>query len=165
MRRYAMLWIMLAALAAAAPAAADLGELSEGLHTWQIESTADVHACCYSSRRGNEAHTGCRIDARSLSFASRGDCAAGPGAAQVYVRMSAGKPADVWVLSSACPVTAASAIEDHGQVSAIDSVEWFRSIIESRRVDRDVREQALFALVQTESDVAFSYLDRLLTDR
>ena len=79
--------------------------------------------------------------------------------------MSAGRPTDVWVLSSACPVTAASAIEDHGQVSAIDSVEWFRSIIESRRVDRDVREQALFALVQTESDVAFSYLDRLLTDR
>lgn len=165
MRRSTLFSLMLAALAAVSPAAAELGELSEGLHTWQIESTADVHACCYSSRRGKEAHGGCRIDARSLSFTSRGDCAAGPGAAQVYVRIAAGKPAGIWVLSSACPVTAASAIEDHGQVSAIDSVEWFRSVIENGRADRDVREQALFALVQTESDVAFSYLDRVLTDR
>ena len=69
------------------------------------------------------------------------------------------------MLSSNCSVTAESAIEDHGLVSAAESVAWFRSVIENRRADRDVREQTLFALVQTESDAAFRYLDRLLTDR
>ena len=166
MHRIVKALIALAALAAAVPAAAqEIGPFTDGLHTWTIEDTADVYSCCFSHRHGGAAKGGCNIDGRWLSVTVDGDCAAGPGAAQVYVRVAEGKPARVWVLSSNCSVTAESAIEDHGLVSAAESVEWFRSVIENRRADRDVREQTLFALVQTESDAAFRYLDRLLTDR
>ena len=164
MRSFA--FIIIALLAIAAPATASgLDALADGLHTWQVEGTSDVQGCCYGWRSGKVAKGGCRIDRNSVSVASNGDCAAGPGAAQVYVRMSEGAPVSVWVFSSACPVTAEGTIQDHGTVRASDSVDWFRSVIESRDVEQDVREKALFALVQTESDAAFRYLDRLLTER
>ena len=158
--------VIIALLAVAFPATAKgPGTLDDGLHTWQVEGTTDVQSCCYGWRHGKVAKGGCQIDRSSVSVSINGDCAAGPGAAQVYVRVSGGVPVGVWVFSSACPVTAEDEILDHGIVSAGDSVDWFRSVIEGRDVEQDVREKALFALVQTESDAAFRYLDRLLTER
>lgn len=37
-------------------------------------------------------------------------------------------------------------------------------VLEDRQLDLDVREQALFSLAQTESDAAFEYIERLLTE-
>ncbi len=37
--------------------------------------------------------------------------------------------------------------------------------IENPRLHMDVREEALFGLVQSESDAAFDYLDSLLAER
>lgn len=139
--------------------------LADGLHTWRVGNTRHVHSCCLSFRGGKVAGNACRLDGSTMSIATDGDCAAGPGAAQVYVRIADGAPVHIWLLSSSCPVSANVSIEDHDVLSDEDSVAWFRSVIENRRVDQGVREEALFALVQTESDEAFSYLDRLLTGR
>jgi HEAT repeat protein len=38
------------------------------------------------------------------------------------------------------------------------------AVLDDRRMEREVREQALFWLVQSESDRAFAYVDRLLTE-
>ena len=40
-----------------------------------------------------------------------------------------------------------------------------RRIIEDRRLDMDLREQALFWLVQAESDERFAYVETLITGR
>lgn len=146
-------------------AAADVLTLPDGLHTWQIEGTSGVHSCCYATRGGKVASSGCRLDGRRSSIVSDGDCAAGPGAAQVYVRIANGAPEKIWLFSSGCAISSEEPIDDRGVISEIESVDWLRGVVEDRRVTRTVREQALFALVQTESDAAFSYLDRLLTDR
>ena len=156
--------LMLALFAFAGTATADrLGKLPNGLHTWTIDGTSDVRSCCFTWHSGDVSRGGCALDGRSMSISTRGDCAAGPGAAQVYVRVAAGRPTDVWLLSSNCPVDTAESLTDHGLVSADDSMVWFRGLIEDRGVDKDVREEAMFALVLSESDAAFRYLDRLLT--
>ena len=47
----------------------------------------------------------------------------------------------------------------------VGSLAWFRGVIENPRQDMDVREDALFGLVQSKSDAAFEYLDALLAER
>jgi len=154
--------VMMLAAAAPALAADELEQLSDGYHTWAVEGTSDVRSCCFSWRNSKASGSGCKLDGSSVSVATSGDCASGPGGAQVYVRVVNGATADVWVFSTNCPVASEDEIQDHGVVSADRSVDWFRSQIESRKVNQDVREEALFALVQTESDAAFRYLDGLL---
>jgi hypothetical protein len=137
---------------------------ADGWHTWQVdEPGVSSEMCCFSWNRGNKSRKGCNLDGDSIAFSDSGDCAVAPGTIQVYVRLSNGKPEDIRVLSSNCPVSTESDVADHGLVSSIESLGWFRSIIEDRRLDMDVREEALFGLVQSESDAAFEYLDRLLT--
>jgi hypothetical protein len=119
--------------------------------------------CCFTWHRGDKSRQGCNLDGSSIAFSDSGDCAVAPGTIQVYVRLNNGKPEDIRVLSSNCPVSTESEVADHGIVSVDESLAWFRSIIEDRRLDMDVREEALFGLVQSESDAAFDYLDRLLT--
>ncbi len=84
---------------------------------------------------------------------------------QIYARFKNGKPVDIRALSSNCPVSAKTEITDHGLISIDENVAWFRNVIENRQLDMDVREEALFALVQSESDAAFNYLDTLLAER
>ena len=165
MSQFGVLAGILAALLAAPVAAEVPARLTDGLHTWQIDGTGNVNSCCYTMRAGKLTSSGCRLDGRRMSISTDGDCAAGPGAAQVYVRIENGEPESIWLFSSACPVSADDEIVDHGLASPAASLAWFRSVIESRDVDKDVREEALFALVQTESDAAFEYLDTLLTGR
>jgi hypothetical protein len=100
-----------------------------------------------------------------MSFSNNGDCDAAVGQVQFYVLMEAGKPQKIRVLSSECPVETTASIENHGVVPAQHNVEWFRQVIEDRGLDHDVREEALFGLVQSESSIAFDYLDRLLSRR
>lgn len=100
-----------------------------------------------------------------MSFTSDGDCAAALGAVQIYVHVEKGLPGNIRVLSSNCQVSAASAIADHGLVSVVENVAWFKSIIENEQLDIDVREEALFSLVQSESDAAYAYIDGLLSRR
>lgn len=155
---------VLALVAVAGMAAANpIGDLPDGLHTWTIEGTSDVQSCCFTWRRGEVSRRGCTLDGRTGWSSNRSDCDPGPGQAQVYVRVTGGTPADIWLLSSNCPVETADSIADHGIVSAGDNVAWFRKLIENRRAHKDIREDALFALVMSGTDAAFRYLDRLLS--
>ena len=98
-----------------------------------------------------------------MSFTDDGDCAATPGTIQVFARLVNSTPKDVRVLSSNCAVTASTEIIDHGLVSAAENIDWFQSVIEDKSLDDDLREEALFGLVLSESDAAYDYLDRLLS--
>jgi len=137
---------------------------ADGWHTWQVdEPGVSSEMCCFTWNRGNKSRKGCNLDANSIAFSDSGDCAVAPGTIQIYVRLDDGVPKDIRVLSSNCPVSTESEVANHGLVSAGESLDWFRSIIEDKQLDMDVREEALFGLVQSESDAAFDYLDRLLT--
>ena len=137
---------------------------ADGWHTWQVdEPGVSSEMCCFSWNRGNKSRKGCNLDGHSIAFSDSGDCAVAPGTIQVYVRFDNGEPKDIRVLSSNCPVSTESEVADHGLVSAGESLAWFQSIIENRQLDMDIREEALFGLVQSESDAAFDYLDSLLT--
>ena len=138
----------------------------DGWHTWQVdEPGASSEMCCFTWDRGNKSRKGCNLDAHSIAFSDSGDCAVAPGTIQIYVRLDNGEPKDIRVLSSNCPASTESEVRDHGLVSTDESLDWFRNIIEDQRLDMDIREEALFGLVQSESDAAFNYIDSLLTRR
>jgi hypothetical protein len=136
---------------------------ADGWHTWQVdEATSSKEMCCFTWGRGEGTRQGCDLDGRKMSFTDGGDCVAPAGKLQVYTRIDDGRPIEIRVLSSNCPVSAASEILDLGLVSADDNLTWFRRIIEDKSLLQETREQALFALVMSESEAAYTYLDRLL---
>ena len=162
-----MCGVLLGAVAWGNAAAAEIPTgNSDGWHTWQVdEPGASTEMCCFSWNKGNGSRSGCSLDGKSVGFTDSGDCAAAPGTVQVYVKFEGGIPGDIRVLSSNCPVSSESEIADHGLVSASDSLSWFREIIEDKDQTSDVREGALFGLVQSGGDAAYAYLDRLLSRR
>ena len=160
------LYLLLMGAAVLNSATADelLQPKADGWHTWQVdEPDVSSEMCCFTWKRGDDSRKGCNLDGRSIAFSDSGDCAVAPGTIQIYVRLDDGKPKDIRVLSSNCPVSTESEVADHGLISAGESLAWFRSIIEDQRLDIDIREEALFGLVQSESDAAFDYIDSLLT--
>jgi len=162
------LWGLLMGAAVLSSATADetLHLDGDGWHTWQVdEPGASSEMCCFTWNRGDQSRKGCNLDAHSIAFSDGPGCGVAPGTMQVYVRLNSGLPKDIRVLSSNCPVSTESEVSDHGLVSSGESLDWFRSIIENRRLDIDVREEALFGLVQSQSDAAFDYLDSLLSQR
>jgi hypothetical protein len=161
----ALYGILMGAAVLSSATADELLQLDDdGWHTWQVdEPGVSSEMCCFTWNRGNKSRRGCNLDAHSIAFSDSGDCAVAPGTIQIYVRLDDGEPKDIRVLSSNCPASTESEVADHGLVSTSESLDWFRSIIEDRQLDMDIREEALFGLVQSESDAAFDYLDRLLT--
>ncbi len=164
---FVFLILFVGTLASSEPSAAAVPAAdADGWHSWQVdEANASTEMCCFTRKRGDKSRGGCNLDGHNISFSNNGDCSAALGTLQVYVLMDAGRPKDIRVLSSNCPVSTATQITDHGLVSSDDNIGWFRTIIEDRDLDHDVREEALFALVLSESDAAYAYLDRLLTSR
>lgn len=145
--------------------AADLSTDADGWHTWKIDADAPVaRMCCFSQRNGKRTAAGCDLDSRHVSFSDHGDCASEHGLVQVYARVHNGAPTEIRVFSSECPVSTEADLVDHGTISVDENVAWFRRVIENKRLDMDVREEALFALVMSESDAAYTYLDLLLTN-
>jgi hypothetical protein len=161
-----MCGVLLGAVAWSNAAAGISPDKSDGWHTWQVdEPGASTEMCCFAWKKGNGSRSGCNLDGKSVAFTDSGDCAAAPGTIQVYVKYKGGIPEDIRVLSSNCPVSSESEIADHGLVSVDENISWFRDIIENKRLDMDIREDALLGLVQSESDAAFDYLDSLLSQR
>ena len=147
-------------------AAEFLPATADGWHTWRIDEAGPVaRMCCFSRRRGARTHTGCDLDGRHVSFSNNDDCVSEAGVVQIFARFRNGEPVVIRALSSSCPVSAKTEITDHGLISIAENVAWFRSVIENRQLAMDVREDALFVLVQSESDAAFDYLDTLLAER
>lgn len=147
--------------------AADLtGVDTDGWHTWQVDAPEPVaEMCCVTWHKGSRSQKGCNLDGGRVSYGSFGDCSAEAGYVQFYALIRNGKAAKIRVLSSECPVSTETEITDHGVLSSTENLAWFRGVIEDRRLNHDVREEALFGLVQSGSDAAFEYIDRLLTQR
>ncbi len=143
-----------------------LGADADGWYTWRLD-TADAitEACCFTWEHSGRSGKGCHLDGRKISFGGRGDCAEASGHVQFYAFLQDGRPLRIRVLSSACPVSTETEIRNVGIVSADDTVAWFRGIIEDRGIDRDLREEALFGLVQSASDAAYTYIDQILSRR
>jgi len=141
-------------------------DTSDGWHTWQTDEAGSVsETCCFTRQRDSGTKAGCNLDGGRVSFGNDGDCSADTGVVQFYVLVKNGKPSKIRTLSSECPVTTETAITDHGVVTAGDNIDWFEMVIEDTSLSQSLREEALFGLVQSESDTAFEYLDRLLSNR
>lgn len=135
---------------------------------------------------------GCRLGHGEDDLAPAGDCDVSSDSMHIYVEVKDRRVREIRALSSACPVSIAGNVRTINDVSTADSIGWLMRQLEgSSRVAEDAimavsfhtepqalealiglvedttqrqepREQALFWLVQTESDEAFAYLDRLL---
>ena len=168
---------------------------ADGWYSWEVAAgSAGRSSCCYHWRSGSARVQGCALDGGDGGF-SIGDCDLDSEALRVYVEVRGGSIDQIRALSADCPVTTRSEIRDLGQVDVSTSVGWLRDhlddrtddssevlaaiamhagdaatdaligIVEDRRSTRDYREEALFWLVQSESDSAFRYLDDILSAR
>ncbi len=80
-----------------------------------------------------------------------------------YVLVEDGKPVRIHSMNWNCYRPAGPEALDHGAVAARESYEWFRAVVENGTVDTDVRDAALFGLVESGDDEAFAYIDRILS--
>jgi hypothetical protein len=81
------------------------------------------------------------------------------------VQLADGQPQDIRVLGTNCHTSTPPPSVDHGVVSSEENLIWLRTVVEDRLLDHEVREDALFALVLSESDAAYEYIDQLLSQR
>jgi len=149
-------------------------------------------ACCYRFTGGVIKLTGCRLDDGMDEFSPMGECDVSSNLMQIFVEFRDGRVREIRPLSSNCPVKTKSEVRTIEDVSADQSIAWLRrqaqdnpevtdeaimtlsfhveaealpelfQILEDSTERHQVREQALFWLVQTDSDEAYAYLDRLL---
>ncbi len=107
---FVFLILFVGTLASSEPSAAAVPAAdADGWHSWQVdEANASTEMCCFTRKRGDKSRGGCNLDGRNISFSNNGDCSAAPGTLQVYVLMDAGRPKDIRVLSSNCPVSTAT---------------------------------------------------------
>lgn len=85
----------------------------------------------------------------------------------LFLRQENGKPASIVMFNPDCRWSSNSIsgeVTDMGVLSLDDSVDMLVDIVNEKGLDMDVREEALFGLAQSDSDTAFAYLDRLLSD-
>ena len=82
-----------------------------------------------------------------------------------YVLVEDGKPIRIHSMNWRCHRWDRPDALDHGPVAARESYEWFRAVVEDAAVERDVRDAALFGLVESGDDEAFSYIDGILSRR
>jgi len=168
----------------------------DGWHVWQVQGSEDgASACCYRWRNRTSSKQGCDLDGQHGGSITVGDCDIEGDQISVYVRMKAGKVTKIRALTSDCPVTTSTPVNDMGVVSNGASVAWLlrqvdaethvfedaiaaismhagdeaftalTTLVEDRDSSRNLREQALFWLAQSNTDEAFNYLDRLLSKR
>lgn len=145
--------VSLAILAAAllcgpTPADGASFDKGDGWYKWSIDSV---------SRQT------CNLDSRHRTIISNSDCSENSGKLTFYVNTKRGKPAVVRAFDSNCPVSTEEAVTDLGSVSLATSDAMLLEIIQATDLDKDVREDALFWLVQAGSDATFEYLDQLLS--
>ena len=187
--------VALLMLAAAVDSRAALPAMQQdGWYRWETAAGSQgATACCYQWRHGNIGRAGCRLGGgNGLSIDV--DCAVTSDTLQVFAEVRAGRVRDIRALSAACPVETSEPARDLGAVDTATSIDWLHgllddravredavlvismhenaaamrsltALIENRRLDMDLREQALFWLVQLPDDAVYRYFDRLLGAR
>ena len=85
-----------------------------------------------------------------------------------FLHQKDGEPSRIRFISPDCRVSwgnrngVTGEVTDMGSLSLDDSVAILLDIATEKSLDRDVREEALFGLAQSDSDTAYAYLDELL---
>lgn len=170
----------------------DIG--SDGWYTWKVDARPSAPVmCCFTWNRGIATRRSCDLDSHRGGFGSNHETTNDGAGLQIYVNRKAGTVTDIRALSASCPVTAASGIRDISPITRGESIAWLSSnvgtdedlsddailaismhagggietligFVENNALDMDLRESALFWLVQSDSDEAFEYIDRILAD-
>lgn len=150
------------------------------------------NSCCYTFSRGSVELVGCALGDGHNEFAPRGPCDVESDSMQIFVDIRDGRAQDIRAYSSNCPVKAAASVVTIEAISASDSIAWLLEeaagnfevmddavmalsfhtksqalpalfgLLKNTDLPHEVREQAVFWLVQTNYDEAFAYIDRLL---
>ena len=164
----------------------------EGWYTWRVEAVDDSTRCCGTWSGGRLVSRGCNLDT-DKAVAGCGDLAPSDEV-QVYVRVERGEVTSIRAFSPSCPIETASAMRDLGRIDNADSVTrlgdyvsplselndealaaiaahagpeaftYLRNTIRDQR-DPDIREKALFWLVQSDTDEAFDFVESVITSR
>lgn len=151
-----------------------------------------LKTCCYEVRAGAVQRVACRLGDGMNEFLPSDDCELRSDAMQIFVNVHDGRVREIRSLSSACPVRTGSEVHTIEGVTTAQSIAWLRlqvdenprvaedaimtlsfhaeheglgalfDILEDTAQRQDAREQALFWLIQSDSDEAYAYLDRLL---
>ncbi len=149
-------------------------------------------ACCRHVLRGGASLVGCNLGSGKDGPRPGGDCETTSELLAVYVEVSAGAPRRIHAFSGACPVDTGAPVNDLGEVTTAESLRWLagrlngdprlldgallaiafhedadavRTLVAASRDARlrdGARERALFWLVQSNTEEAWAYLDRLL---
>ena len=183
--------LLVAIVDSEAHAAEPGASLNEGWNAWRVAaSETEGTRCCFSWSIGKPTMKSCDLD-RRRGVSITNDSPELTGEMQIYALVEMGTPTKVVALSPQCPVSAATPINDLGLVPAADSISWLKAqirgddelsedalsaiaahegavgvlieTVEDRRRGKDLREEALFWLVQSDSDRAYDYLTSLLT--
>ncbi len=80
----------------------------------------------------------------------------------VWVRLRDGQLRDVYMSDFGCRSIPKQEVTDLGLVSPDENFTWFRSIVDDEESSSKVKQRALFGVVQSGSDEAFSYLEGLI---
>ena len=174
-------------------ASGQLNLVDDGWHTWRTaapEQSAEL--CCFSWTGSGARRRTCDLDRSSGNYGAVEGYSNYSGEVQVYALMRSGKPEKITVLSPQCSVSTDTKINDHELLDQDVSISWLRQYIKPHsRISSDVlhaisahgghsslkilvtvvesnnddslRAEAIFWLVQSDSDAAFEYIDRLLT--
>lgn len=145
--------LMWSAPAVSAPTDGD----TDGWYKWQVDGGMTTGSSCCKSQT-------CNLDGGHGIVISSSPCETSSGSATLYVRKDDGQPTQIRVFDSSCEVSSSETITDMGPMSQDDSVAMLLDIVQERNIDIEVREDALFWLAQSNSDTAFEYFDRLLSD-
>ena len=151
--------------------------------------------CCSTRSAGKASRATCRLDGGGLTMSSGDPSFQATGEMQIYVKLVGGRATKIRTLSPQCPVETSDGISDLGLVETSDSLDWLGAYvgdtarlsseallaisahegseatrilvgaIENRELGQKVREEALFWLVNSGSDEAYAWLDRLLIRR
>ncbi len=174
-------------------ASGPLNLADDGWHTWRTaapEQSAEL--CCFRWTGSGARRRTCDLDRSRGDYGAIDGYSNYSGEVQIYALMHSGIPRKVTVLSPQCSVSTETEINDHGLLDQDVSISWLRqyikphsrissdvlhaisahggdsslkvlvAVVESDN-DDDLREEAIFWLVQSNSDAAFEYIDRLLT--
>ena len=149
--------------------------------------------CCFQWNRGIASTGECDLDGRQINYGSSRDNPTGPGEMQIYALVDDGSVVQIRTMSPSCPVKTRIPVFDLGAIDGQQSINWLEreiapksrmsshalaaisvhernvaidtlvKVIENRGASNDNRKQALFWLANTDSNEAFAYLDRVLS--
>lgn len=155
------LGLLLSTASFSAPSTGD----ADGWYKWQVEGGMTMgRSCCFRLEGSATKRTICDLDAGHGIVVNDSPCEGSAGTTAFYLRKQDGVPTSIRIFDSSCEVSANEAITNMGRLTRDDSVDMLVEIVNTRALSMDVREEALFWLAQSNTDSAFAYFDKLLSE-